>query len=231
MKCQTHTGPQQNGVVALHAGQNAFTPGLLKQLSANRVHRLHEVKDVWEVPGRPGAVGISRTTHFPEYYISVKGPEERMPAIFISYRRDDAEGEAGRLFDDLTAKFGADSIFMDVMDIKPGRDFRKVIDVGRRRLDDPQDFVRLETASALKRDIPVIPVLVHGASMPLAEQLPKELKELAYRNAVELTHARWESDIEPIVSAWKGVPESRKPQTGRPRLCAVISPGPNQLGG
>ena len=254
MKCQTHTGPQQNGVVALHAGQNAFTPGLLKQLSANRVHRLHEVKDVWEVPGRPGAVGISRTTHFPEYYISVKGPEERMPAIFISYRRDDAEGEAGRLFDDLTAKFGADSIFMDVMDIKPGRDFRKVIDenvsscgvllamigkgwinatdeAGRRRLDDPQDFVRLETVSALKRDIPVIPVLVHGASMPLAEQLPEELKELAYRKAVELTHARWESDIEPIVSAWKGVPESRKPQTGRPRLCAVISPGPNQLGG
>ena len=137
-----------------------------------------------------------------------------MPAIFISYRRDDAEGEAGRLFDDLTAQFGADSIFMDVMDIKPGRDFRKAIDenvsscggllaligkgwinarddAGRHRLDDPQDFVRLETASALKRDIPVIPVLVHGASMPLAEQLPEELKELAYRNAVELTHARW----------------------------------------
>ena len=147
-----------------------------------------------------------------------------MPAIFISYRRDDAEGEAGRLFDDLRAKFGADSIFMDVMDIKPGRDFRKVIDenvsscgvllaligkgwinarddAGRRRLDDPQDFVRLETASALKRDIPVIPVLVHGASMPLAEQLPEELKELAYRNGIELTHARWESDVEVLIKA------------------------------
>jgi len=108
-----------------------------------------------------------------------------MPAIFISYRRGDAEGEAGRLFDDLSAQFGAKAIFMDVMDIKPGRDFRKVIDenvsscgvllamigkgwinarddAGRRRLDDPQDFVRLETASALKRDIPVIPVLVRN---------------------------------------------------------------------
>jgi hypothetical protein len=147
-----------------------------------------------------------------------------MPAIFISYRRDDAEGEAGRLFDDLTAQFGAESIFMDVVDIEPGRDFRKVIDqnvsscgvllamigkgwidarddAGRRRLDDPKDFVRLETASALKRDIPVIPVLVHGASMPPAEQLPEELKELAYRNAVELTHARWESDVQVLIKA------------------------------
>ena len=107
-----------------------------------------------------------------------------MRAIFLSYRRDDAEGEAGRLFDFLTAEFGADNVFMDVAGIEPGRDFRKVIDqnvtscgvllamigkgwldakddAGRPRLDDPMDFVRLETASALKRDIPVIPVLVH----------------------------------------------------------------------
>ncbi len=147
-----------------------------------------------------------------------------MPTIFISYRRDDAEGEAGRLFDDLTAQFGADSIFMDVANIEAGRDFRKVIDqnvrscdvllamigkgwvnasddAGRRRLDDPRDFVRLETASALKRDIPVIPVLVHGASMPHAEQLPEELKELAYRNGVELTHARWDSDVQVLIKA------------------------------
>ena len=122
-----------------------------------------------------------------------------MRAIFISYRRDDAEGEAGRLFDDLTAQFGADKVFMDVAGIEPGRDFRKVIDqnvsscgvllaligkdwidvkdeAGQRRLDNPFDFVRLETASALKRDIPVIPVLVHGGRMPKAEQLPDDLR-------------------------------------------------------
>ena len=167
-----------------------------------------------------------------------------MPTIFISYRRDDAEGEAGRLFDDLTAQFGADSVFMDVMDIKPGRDFRKVIDenvsscgvllaligkgwinarddAGRHRLDDPQDFVRLETASALKRDIPVIPVLVHGASMPLAEQLPEELKELAYRNAVELTHARWESDVQVLIKALSGG------VGGLPRGVSDIKAGPS----
>lgn len=142
-----------------------------------------------------------------------------MRAIFISYRRDDAEGQAGRLFDDLVRQFGQNAVFMDVTGIEPGRDFRRVIDdhvascgvllavigktwldakdqSGARRLDDPSDFVRLETASALKRDIPVVPVLVQGAKMPGAEQLPDVLKDLAYRNAVELTHARWDSDVD-----------------------------------
>ena len=109
-----------------------------------------------------------------------------MRAIFVSYRRDDSEGEAGRLFDDLVNHFGEDSVFLDVAAIEVGRDFRKVIDdsvatcgvllaiigkewidskneAGQRRLDDPSDFVRLETASALRRDIPVVPVLVHDA--------------------------------------------------------------------
>lgn len=147
-----------------------------------------------------------------------------MRAIFISYRREDAEGQAGRLFDDLVAHFGSDSVFMDVAGLEPGRDFRRAIDqqiascgvllaiIGKdwldaknesdkRRLDDPMDFVRLETASALKRDIPVIPVLVRGADMPRPEELPEDLKELAFRNAVELTHARWDSDLQVLVKA------------------------------
>jgi len=113
---------------------------------------------------------------------------------------------------------------MDVAAIEPGRDFRKAIDQsvatcsvllaiighqwlelkdvqGRRRLDDPNDFVRIELASALRRDIPVIPILVRGARMPQAEQLPHDLKELAYRNALELTHARWKSDVQVLVHA------------------------------
>lgn len=147
-----------------------------------------------------------------------------MRAIFVSYRRDDSEGEAGRLFDDLVQAFGEASIFMDVAGIEAGRDFRKAIDesvtncgvllaligkrwvdarneAGLRRLDDPYDFVRLETASALKRDIPVIPVLVGGATMPRADQLPEDLKELVFRNAVELTHARWNSDLQLLIKA------------------------------
>lgn len=147
-----------------------------------------------------------------------------MRGIFISYRREDTEGQAGRLFASLAARFGKNAVFMDVAAIEPGRDFRRAIEEhvsscgvvlvligkdwvdarnqkGERRLDDPNDFVRLETAAALKRDIPVVPVLLKGAGMPTAGQLPKDLQELAYRNAVELTHTRWESDAEVLITA------------------------------
>jgi hypothetical protein len=145
-------------------------------------------------------------------------------SIFISYRRNDSEGEAGRLFDDLVTHFGPHSVFMDVAAIEPGQDFRKAIDksvatcsvllalmgqewlgtkdaTGRRRLEDPKDFVRLELALALQRDIPAVPVLVRGARMPQAEHLPDDLKELAFRNAVELTHTRWKSDVALLIHA------------------------------
>jgi len=147
-------------------------------------------------------------------------------AIFISYRRDDSEGETGRLFDDLVRAYGDASVFMDVAGIQPGIDFRKAIDAnvsscgvllavigpawasvkssdGARRLDNPDDYVRLEIASALTRNIPVIPVLVHDARMPRLEDLPDNLKDLRYRNSVELTHARWNSDVSLLVDALK----------------------------
>lgn len=167
-----------------------------------------------------------------------------MRDIFISYRRNDAEGEAGRLFDELARKFGRRSLFMDVTTIEPGRDFRRVIDEnvstcgallaiigtnwldvrnarGERRLDDPADFVRLETASALKRNIPVIPVLVRGAIMPPQEALPEDIKDLAYRSAVELTHVRWSGDLKVLVKALRPLvqqpgEQSRAPQKQLP---------------
>jgi TIR domain len=145
-------------------------------------------------------------------------------AIFISYRRDDTAGEAGRLFDDLTRAFGNDAVFMDVSGINPGTDFRKALDDnvaccgvlltmigptwatitgsdGQRRIDNANDYVRLEIASALSRNIAVIPVLVHTAHMPHADQLPDNLKDLAYRNSVEITHARWNSDVQLLIQA------------------------------
>src|SRR5687767_1111745 len=111
---------------------------------------------------------------------------------------------------------------MDVDSIGLGRDFRTVLqerlatcDVmlaligrdwvdgkdksGRRRLDVPGDFVRLEIAAALKRNIPVTPLLLHGAQMPSAEQLPEDLSDLAYRNGFELSHNRWESDVQELI--------------------------------
>ncbi|MBK7530613.1 toll/interleukin-1 receptor domain-containing protein [Piscinibacter sp.] len=145
-----------------------------------------------------------------------------MGAIFISYRRDDTEGHAGRLYEDLVEQFGKQAVFFDVSAIEPGQDFRKAIDAnvarcsvllamigprwldasgGARRIDDAGDFVRLEIASALKRDVPVVPVLVQGAKMPAAAQLPADVADLAWRNAVELSHARWPSDVQVLAQA------------------------------
>jgi hypothetical protein len=147
-----------------------------------------------------------------------------MRDIFISYRRDDTEGESGRLYDELVRQFGGGSVFMDVVDIGAGRDFREAIDeslascgvflaligpswldvkddAGIRRLDDPKDFVRLEIASALKRSLPVLPILVRKARMPKPEQLPDDLKEFTFLSALELTHVHWDSDVEVLIKS------------------------------
>lgn len=138
-----------------------------------------------------------------------------MNGIFISYRRDDAAGYAGRLYDRLAAHFGTDRVFMDVQGIEPGVDFVEAIEralrsceilivligkdwlaadsAGRRRLDDPTDFVRLETVTALNRGIRVVPVLVEGTAMPRADQLPADLLPLVRRQAVELSHKQWDA--------------------------------------
>jgi hypothetical protein len=132
-------------------------------------------------------------------------------SVFISYRRQESRGLAGRLYDRLAARFGDDQIFMDVDKIAPGVDFAEIItravstcDVllavigphwltatdqnGQRRLDDPNDLVRLEIAAALERDIRVIPILVEGVQMPCRQELPDALAGLARRNAFSL---RW----------------------------------------
>jgi len=174
-----------------------------------------------------------------------------MRAIFISYRRDDTEGQAGRLFKDLSEAFGEDAVFMDVTAIQPGVDFRKAIEehiascgvvltligrdwlapdsAGRRRIDDANDFVRLETASALRRDIPVIPVLVKGAHVPRPEELPDDLRDLAFRNAVEISHARWDSDVQLLVNALRPIlnvaASAREVRSvATPRMTVLTSP-------
>ncbi|MDQ3940607.1 MAG: toll/interleukin-1 receptor domain-containing protein [Actinomycetota bacterium] len=139
-------------------------------------------------------------------------------AIFISYRRSDAAGHAGRLYDRLKDHFGADRIFMDVDTLQPGVDFVDRIDEalgscgallaiighrwsqaeapdGRRRLEDPDDFVGLEVGAALRRKIPVIPVLVQRATMPDNDELPEALKPLRRRHAIELDDTRWNYDV------------------------------------
>ena len=147
-----------------------------------------------------------------------------MDGIFISYRRDDAAGYAGRLSDRLKAQFGADRVFMDVEGIEPGTDFVVAIEQavgscrvlivligdewlnirdaqGRRRLDDPHDFIRLEIAAALKRDIRVVPVVLDRATMPGADDLPDELKPLARRQAIAIQHQQWDASTATLIQA------------------------------
>ncbi len=157
-----------------------------------------------------------------------------MTGIFINYRRDDAPGVAGRLYDHLARSFSHGEIFIDVDAIKPGLDFVKQLDAqvsqcdavlavigphwltaaddkGKRRLDGDRDYVRIEIASALKRDIPVIPILIDGAAMPTEEDLPEDLASLARRHALELRHTRFASDAEAIVAALHAaLPKAKK---------------------
>ena len=151
-----------------------------------------------------------------------------MTRIFINYRRQDSEGYVGRLFDHLTRHFDAKDVFMDVDSIPPGADFLTVLgnavaacDVfisvigpqwvtirtmaGARRLDNWNDFVRVEIASALKQDKMVIPVLVGQAQMPAPTVLPEDLVPLARRNAIELSHNRFAYDADKLVTAIKSL--------------------------
>ena len=145
-----------------------------------------------------------------------------MAGIFICYRREDASPYAGRLYDHLTARFGAQRVFMDIDTIRPGDDFVQVIGErvagcealiavigrrwlssvdshGRRRLDDPNDYVRIEIASALSRKVRVIPALVDGAQMPAAHELPPDLAALSRRNAIEITNTLFRQSVDQLI--------------------------------
>jgi hypothetical protein len=157
-------------------------------------------------------------------------PESPAPAptghVFISYRRQDTSGYAGWLHERLAKQFGKAHVFRDVTSIESGLDFVRVIEqaVGTcevllaligsgwlgaadsqgRRLDDPVDLVRLEIRAALERDIRTIPVLVEGASMPRAEDLPEPLVGLSRRNALRLSHESFDDDVRRLIEVLEG---------------------------
>jgi len=160
-----------------------------------------------------------------------------MKGIFISYRRQDTAGYAGRLYDRLAHHFGADRVFMDVEGIEPGLDFVDAIEravgscevliviigpgwlatdsAGKRRLDDPKDFVRIETGAALGRHIRVVPVLVDKAVMPLAEELPADLAPLVRRQAIELSNKYWDATTGELIRTLERVLDGDKVADGR----------------
>src|SRR5271165_999741 len=152
--------------------------------------------------------------------------------IFISYRRDDNPAWARSLYDRLTQHFGENQVFRDVDGIPLGKDFLKEIErrvgecdvliavigerwltstdqQGGKRLENPKDFVRMEIGTALRRDIRVIPVLVDGVSMPKSTDLPDDLKELVYRNALQIGDTHFDDDCRRLTEAIEEVLEEK----------------------
>jgi hypothetical protein len=169
--------------------------------------------------------------------------------VFISYRRQESSGLAGRLYERLAARLGEDQVFMDVDTIAPGLDFAEVItqavstcqvllavigptwlaatgEDGQRRLEDPDDIVRLEIAAALERDIRVIPILVEGAVMPRGQQLPEDLVPLARRNAVVLRHESFRVDADRLLAVIEPILRPpAAPEVVAPDMARVVSGG------
>jgi hypothetical protein len=169
-----------------------------------------------------------------------------MTTIFISYRQNDSPGDCRQLCERLQASFGHDSVFFDIQNIRPGDNWWTVVrerirscDVllvpigqnwlsiadkkGRRRLDDPRDPLRMEIGLALKEKIRTIPVLVEGASMPEADQLPDDIRDLADLSSCELRHRSFLRDVDELIAELGGsaATSPAKPDAGDEFLSAL----------
>ncbi|HEX6153879.1 MAG TPA: toll/interleukin-1 receptor domain-containing protein [Solirubrobacterales bacterium] len=175
--------------------------------------------------------------------------------VFICYRREETAPYAGRIYDAMVARFGVENVFMD-LDLDPGVDFvDRITNVvsscvalivvigprwaqlqnedGGRRIEDPDDFVRLEVESGLDRDdVLLVPALVGGARMPRREELPPELQTLARRNALELSESRWRYDVGRLLTTLDELlPESAEVgEAGDAAPPPHVEPGPEALG-
>jgi formylglycine-generating enzyme required for sulfatase activity len=179
-----------------------------------------------------------------------------MSKILISYRREDSADVTGRIYDRLVEQFGREEVFVDVESMPFGVDFRAYLDelvakcdvflavIGpdwkgmtdgrsKTRIEDPKDFVRVEIESALKRAIPLIPVLVRGASIPPAEQLPKSIQDLSYRHGLAVRYGRdFHRDMDLLIAHLKqpvrgpGEPQTEPTTQSKPVLTEqpLVSP-------
>jgi hypothetical protein len=218
-----------SGSVSVAAGLSApkvrgrEAPG--KQQTGEQIKRKADTATASD-PGKPvllGPAGESRRYPAERSSAAATSRERRLPArIFISYRREETSYPAGWLFDRLTEHFGADQVFKDVNSIDLGDDFVHEItravrscaallaligerwatitdEFERRRLDNPEDFVRLELEVALTRNIRVIPVLVDNAQMPRSDQLPSTVAKLARLQALNLSPTSFTSDTARLI--------------------------------
>jgi hypothetical protein len=168
--------------------------------------------------------------------------------ILVSYRRSDSAAITGRIFDRLVSHYGKQSVFMDVDDIPLGVDFREhirtallssdalIVVVGQRwlggegasaRINDETDPVRVEVEAAIKNNIPVIPLLVEGAKMPKASDLPGSLHEFSYRNAAEIDAGRdFHSHVNRLIASIDQILKAKKAAPPVPELAPGISSVP-----
>lgn len=172
--------------------------------------------------------------------------------VFISYRRDDAKWQAREIYRALTQVLPREQVFMDVDSIPPGADFVDVLEAwvdqcdillaligsgwveakdpktGRRRLENTNDFVRIEVRKALHRGIPVVPVLLDGAPIPDTDRLPEDLQRLTRRNAEFVEHRTVDTDVDRLIRklglAKDGL--SQAPPPAAPRPVAPAAPLP-----
>jgi hypothetical protein len=171
-----------------------------------------------------------------------------MAGVFVSYRRSDSAGHTGRLMDALVEGFEPQQLFRDIEAIEAGADFVEAINravadssvmlvvIGpqwltaqtsdsKRRIDQENDFVRLEIEAALSLDLRVIPVLVGDASMPSADGLPASLKTLARRQAQEISDRRWDYDVDQLLAVMEKIPGvARRKRAQAPAQAAPASP-------
>jgi hypothetical protein len=179
-----------------------------------------------------------------------------MSGIAISYRRDDTEGSAGRLFDRLVARYGEDFIFVDLSSIEPAADWLRAIDetisssnivialigpryssitdnLGRRRLDDERDYVRREIRTAIEHGVRLLPVLVQGANMVANESLPSEIRALSDVQPAHLDSRYYDQDIsrlfrtiDEILGFGENVPRWDQAQTAEAGFVGLAESGP-----
>ena len=172
-----------------------------------------------------GSRQVKQPRHLDEPAVTARQTGQPAGCVLISYRRSDSADIAGRIYDRLVEEFGPDPVFKDVDSIPLGIDFKHHLDQkvgessvflaiigdqwlqaadagGKRRLDDPEDYVRIEIESALKRGIPVIPLLVRGAQMPEEESLPESLRKLVFMNGIAIRpDPDFHNDMDRLIAA------------------------------
>ena len=177
--------------------------------------------------------------------------QRRPLRIFLSYRREDASGHAGRLYDLLAARYGTERVFMDIDAIPLGSEFAETInravascDVlialmgrdwleakdsdGHRRLDDPDDFVRRELESALGQGVVVVPATVQGAELPRAEELPSSIAALTRRQGFQLSDTGWRDDVGRLIRRLEELAEEQADPAAADRLTPSRRPRPRR---